>query len=62
MPRSRAGGLGAPRSLAELGLEEADLAVAAAQAAGEPYGNPRPVTFDDALGVLRVAYEGAPAR
>jgi maleylacetate reductase len=54
--------LGAPRSLAELGLKETDLAVAAAQVAGQPYANPRPVTTDDALTVLRAAYEGAPAR
>ncbi|GGN34482.1 maleylacetate reductase [Streptomyces fuscichromogenes] len=60
--RSLAGRLGAPHSLAELGLKEADLAVAATQVAGEPYANPRPVTFDDALSVLRAAYEGGPAR
>lgn len=54
--------LGAPRSLAELGLKEADLATAAAQVAGQPYANPRPVTTDDALTVLRAAYEGTPAR
>ncbi|MFF4249886.1 maleylacetate reductase [Streptomyces sp. NPDC001663] len=52
--------LGAPRSLAELGLKEADLAVAAAQTAGQAYANPREVTADGALAVLRAAYEGAP--
>jgi len=52
--------LGAPRSLAELGLKEADLTVAAAQAAGQAYANPREVTAEGALVVLRAAYEGAP--
>lgn len=55
-----AGRLGAPRSLAELGLTEADVAPAAARVAGEPYANPRPVTADGARAVLRAAYEGAP--
>jgi maleylacetate reductase len=55
-----AGSLGAPRSLAELGLKEADLAVAAEQAAGQSYANPREVTVDGALAVLRAAYEGGP--
>jgi maleylacetate reductase len=53
-----AGSLGAPRSLAELGLKESDLAVAAAQVAGQAYANPRQVTADGALAVLRAAYEG----
>ncbi len=57
-----AGRLGAPRSLAELGLKQTDLAAAAGQIAGQPYANPRPVTTDDALTVLRVAYEGSPVR
>ncbi|MER7837035.1 maleylacetate reductase [Streptomyces sp. NPDC096040] len=60
--RELAGRLGAPRSLAELGLREADLAVAAGQVAGQPYANPRPVTADDALSVLRAAYEGGSPR
>ncbi|MET9972853.1 iron-containing alcohol dehydrogenase, partial [Streptomyces sp. NPDC006356] len=55
-----AGRLGAPRSLAELGLAEADLATAAAQTAGQAYANPRPVTGDGVLALLRAAYEGAP--
>ncbi|MEU3518007.1 maleylacetate reductase [Streptomyces sp. NPDC006654] len=50
--------LGAPRSLAELGLKEADLPVAAEQVAGQAYANPRPVTAEDALAVLRAAYQG----
>jgi maleylacetate reductase len=53
-----AGRLGAPRSLAELGLAEADLAAAAAQTAGQAYPNPRPVTADGVLALLRAAYEG----
>ncbi|MEU5317256.1 maleylacetate reductase [Streptomyces sp. NPDC021056] len=55
-----AGRLGAPRTLAELGLKEADLAVAAEQVAGQAYANPREVTVDGALAVLRAAYEGGP--
>ncbi|SDM30454.1 maleylacetate reductase [Streptomyces sp. cf386] len=54
------GRLGAPRSLAELGLSEADLARAAAQTAGQAYANPRPVTADGVLALLRAAFEGAP--
>ena len=52
--------LGAPGSLAELGLTEADLEVAAAQVTGQPYPNPRKVTVDGVLDVLRAAYEGRP--
>lgn len=54
-----AGDLGAPRSIAELGLKEADLAVAAEQAAGQAYPNPREVTADGVLALLRAAFEGA---
>lgn len=53
-----AASLGAPRSLAELGLKETDLAVAAEQAAGQPYPNPREVTVDGVLALLTAAYEG----
>ncbi|WP_159775375.1 maleylacetate reductase [Streptomyces sp. HM190] len=52
------GRLGAPRSLAELGLKETDLAVAAAQAAGQAYPNPREVTETGVLAVLTAAYAG----
>jgi maleylacetate reductase len=55
-----AGRLGAPRSLAELGLKESDLATAAAQAVSQAYANPRPVTEDGVLALLRAAYEGTP--
>jgi maleylacetate reductase len=50
--------LGAPRSLAELGLSEADLTVAADAATGQAYPNPRAVTADGVLDVLRTAYRG----
>ncbi|OLZ63759.1 maleylacetate reductase [Streptomyces sp. IMTB 2501] len=50
--------LGAPRSLAELGFKEGDLMLAAEQVTGEPYPNPRPVTAEGVLGVLRAACEG----
>ncbi|MFC3572689.1 maleylacetate reductase [Streptomyces yaanensis] len=53
-----AGGLGAPRSLRELGLKKSDLPTAAAQVTGEPYANPRPVAAHGVLGVLTAAYEG----
>jgi maleylacetate reductase len=55
-----AGRLGAPRSLAELGLKESDLVTAAAQAVSQAYANPRPVTEDGVLALLRAAYEGTP--
>jgi maleylacetate reductase len=56
--RELAGGLGAPRTLAELGMKEADLARAATLAAAEPYPNPREVTAHGVLGLLTAAYEG----
>ncbi|MFI2205581.1 maleylacetate reductase [Streptomyces sp. NPDC020192] len=56
--RDLAVGLGAPRSLAELGLTEGDLTVVAERVTGNQYANPRPVTAEDVLGVLRAAYEG----
>jgi maleylacetate reductase len=56
----RAGDLGAPRSLQELGMAEADIAVIAAQATQSPYANPRPVTYDGVEALLRDAWSGAP--
>ncbi|MFF3612081.1 maleylacetate reductase [Streptomyces sp. NPDC002580] len=56
--RELAGGLGAPRTLAELGLREADLAPAAEQVAAQSYPNPREVTAHGVLGLLTAAYEG----
>ena len=52
------GSLGVPRSLAELGLGEADLTAAAAEVTGQAYPNPRETTAADALKVLRAAYGG----
>ncbi|KOG34276.1 maleylacetate reductase [Streptomyces resistomycificus] len=56
--RELAGRLGAPRSLAELGLKETDVAVAAGAVSGQAYPNPREVTEAGVLGVLRAAYAG----
>ncbi|WSW79353.1 iron-containing alcohol dehydrogenase [Streptomyces sp. NBC_00996] len=56
--RELAGSLGAPRTLAELGLKEPDLPVAAARTAEESYPNPREVTAHGVLGLLTAAYEG----
>ncbi|MFE7837243.1 maleylacetate reductase [Streptomyces sp. NPDC057474] len=52
------GSLGAPRSLAELGLRKVDLTAAAAEVTGQAYPNPREITAADALEVLSAAYEG----
>ncbi|MFF3937338.1 maleylacetate reductase [Streptomyces phaeofaciens] len=53
-----AGRLGAPRSLAALGLTEADLPVAAREATGRAYPNPRAAGPDDVQDLLRAAYAG----
>jgi maleylacetate reductase len=58
--QSLAGRLGAPRSLAELGLREEDIEPAAELVVAGPYANPRPVTGDDVLALLRAAYLGSP--
>ncbi|MEU1517476.1 maleylacetate reductase [Streptomyces sp. NPDC005811] len=50
--------LGAPRSLAALGLSEDDLPRAAAAAVSATYPNPRPVTEAGVLAVLRAAHAG----
>jgi maleylacetate reductase len=55
-----AGRLGAPRSLAELGLKKGDLAIAAEQVLSQAYANPRAVTEEGVLGLLSAAYEGRP--
>jgi maleylacetate reductase len=52
--------VGAPTSLRELGLGEADLPRAAAIASESPYWNPRPVTEAGLLALLREAWAGAP--
>ena len=56
--RELAVGLGAPRTLAELGLARADLTVAARAAAEQAYPNPRKVTAEGVLDLLRAAYHG----
>jgi maleylacetate reductase len=58
--QSLAGRLGAPRSLSELGLREEDIETAAELVVAGPYANPRPVTGDDVLALLRAAYLGSP--
>lgn len=61
-----AGGLGAPRSLAELGMREddipriADLAVAGR--AGSGHRNPRPVTREGVTALLEAAWSGRAPR
>ncbi|HEY8610018.1 MAG TPA: maleylacetate reductase, partial [Roseomonas sp.] len=55
-----AGRLGAPRSLAALGLREADLARAVALATASPYANPRPVTGAGVAVLLARALAGDP--
>jgi alcohol dehydrogenase class IV len=63
--RSTAGGLydlaaslGAPTSLAALGMKEVDLDQAADIAVQNPYYNPRPITRDGIRALLQDAFEG----
>src|SRR5947209_11522551 len=57
-----AGRLGAPRSLAELGMKGEDIPRIAELAVANPYANPRPVTRDGVEALLRAAWAGeAPA-
>jgi maleylacetate reductase len=53
-----AGRLGAPRSLAELGMKEDDIPRIAQLAVVNPYANPRPVTRDGVESLLRAAWAG----
>jgi maleylacetate reductase len=55
-----AGRLGAPRSLAELGMAEDDVAGVAELAVASPYANPRPVTRAGVESLLRAAWAGEP--
>ncbi len=55
-----AGRLGAPRSLAELGMHEEDIPRIAELAVANPYANPRPVTRDGVESLLRAAWAGGP--
>jgi alcohol dehydrogenase class IV len=53
-----AASLGAPLSLASLGLKHEDLAKAADIAVQNPYYNPRPVTREGILALLEDAFAG----
>ena len=53
-----AASLGAPLSLAALGMKEADLDQAAEFAAQNPYHNPRPITKEGIRALLQDAFEG----
>ena len=53
--------IGVPASLAEIGMRAADLERAADLAVQRPYPNPRPVTREGVLELLRKAFEGGPA-
>lgn len=53
-----AASLGAPTSLAALGLKEADLDRAAEIAVQSPYYNPRPITREGIRALLQDAFEG----
>ncbi len=50
--------IGAPTSLADIGMQESDLDRAAEIASQNPYFNPRPVTRDGIRSLLQDAYEG----
>ena len=50
--------LGAPLSLAALGMKEADLDRASEIATQNPYYNPRPITRDGIRALLQAAFEG----
>ncbi len=52
------GELGAPRSLGELGMAEADIERVADVAVANPYANPRPVTREDVIRLLTAAWNG----
>ena len=52
--------LGAPGSLRELGMAEADIGQIVEQVLANPYANPRPVTADGLTRLLRRAWSGAP--
>jgi maleylacetate reductase len=53
-----AASLGAPTSLAALGMKEVDLDQAADIAVQNPYYNPRPITRDGIRALLQDAFEG----
>ena len=53
-----AGQLGAPRSLADLGMTEDGIARAAEQAVANPYWNPRPIERGPIEALIRSAFKG----
>jgi maleylacetate reductase len=53
-----AGRLDAPRSLAGLGMQQADISAIAELAVANPYANPRPVTRGGVEALLRAAWAG----
>ncbi len=55
-----AGRLGAPRSLHELGMTEADIPRISDAVVMAPYANPRPVTQEGVEFLLRAAWAGDP--
>ena len=55
-----AGDLGAPRSLRELGMAEADIGRITEQVIADPYANPVEVTADGVNRLLRAAWAGDP--
>ncbi|NMO02435.1 maleylacetate reductase [Gordonia sp. TBRC 11910] len=52
--------LGAPASLAELGMAETDIDRIADEVTSRPYGNPRPITVDAVRALLADAWAGRP--
>lgn len=48
--------LGAPRTLAQLGVTTSDLAAVAAEVLANPYSNPRPVSEQDLMTLLNAAW------
>jgi maleylacetate reductase len=54
------GRLGAPRSLAGLGMTEADIPRVVEEVLATPYANPRPLAAEDLTALLRAAVAGLP--
>jgi maleylacetate reductase len=55
-----AASLGAPQSLAEIGMHQGDIDRAAEIAMRNPYDNPRPLEHSDIRGLISRAWEGSP--
>ena len=58
--RALADRVGAPRSLAALGMPESGIALATERALAEPYWNPRPLEPDAIRALLARAWAGEP--